>query len=81
MNTQVQRVLAIDPGREKCGIAVYDQQQGVMKQAIVTAENENKAKTALKRELKKMKLSPENLECKEINTKTQNVDILLDGDY
>ena len=39
MNTQVQRVLAIDPGREKCGIAVYDQQQGVMKQAIVTAEN------------------------------------------
>lgn len=39
MNDNKQRVLAIDPGRNKCGIAVYDQQQGVMKQAIVTVEN------------------------------------------
>ena len=39
MNNSKQRVLAIDPGRNKCGIAVYDQQQGVRRQAIVTVDN------------------------------------------
>lgn len=29
------RVLAVDPGREKCGIAVLDRQCGVMRQAVV----------------------------------------------
>jgi RNase H-fold protein (predicted Holliday junction resolvase) len=30
-----QRILAIDPGREKCGLAAMDRQQGVLQQAIV----------------------------------------------
>jgi RNase H-fold protein (predicted Holliday junction resolvase) len=32
---QAERVLAVDPGREKCGIAVVDRQQGVLAQAVV----------------------------------------------
>ena len=32
-----ERVLAIDPGREKCGIAVVDRKHGVLRQAIVRA--------------------------------------------
>lgn len=39
MRVQQQRVLAIDPGRDKCGIAVYDEQHGVMRQAIVSVDN------------------------------------------
>ena len=34
-----QRLLAIDPGSDKCGIAVYDEQKGVMRQAIVSVDN------------------------------------------
>ena len=34
-----QRILAIDPGREKCGIAVCDEQLGVIRQAIVSVDN------------------------------------------
>lgn len=30
-----QRILAIDPGRDKCGVVVYDQEQGVLRQAVV----------------------------------------------
>ena len=30
-----ERVLAIDPGREKCGVAVVDRQLGVLQQAVV----------------------------------------------
>ncbi len=29
------RVLAVDPGREKCGVAVVDRQRGVLRQAVV----------------------------------------------
>ena len=32
---KLDRVLAVDPGREKCGIAVLDRQCGVMRQAVV----------------------------------------------
>ena len=32
---KTERVLAVDPGREKCGIAVLDRQCGVMRQAVV----------------------------------------------
>ena len=32
---QAERLLAVDPGREKCGVAVVDQQQGVLRQAVV----------------------------------------------
>ena len=32
-----ERVLAIDPGREKCGMAVVDRTHGVLRQAIVRA--------------------------------------------
>ena len=30
-----QRVLAVDPGREKCGVAVVDRQQGVLCRQVV----------------------------------------------
>ena len=32
----LERVLAIDPGRDKCGIAVVDRSRGVIRQAIVS---------------------------------------------
>lgn len=32
---KAERVLAIDPGREKCGVAVVDRQRGVLQQAVV----------------------------------------------
>ena len=32
---KAERVLAIDPGREKCGVAVVDRQRGVLWQAVV----------------------------------------------
>jgi RNase H-fold protein (predicted Holliday junction resolvase) len=31
----MQRVLAVDPGREKCGLAVVDRQQGVLAQKVI----------------------------------------------
>jgi len=34
----VQRVLAVDPGKDKCGAAVLDRRQGVLNQAVVTAD-------------------------------------------
>lgn len=33
----IERVLAVDPGREKCGLAVVDRQQGVLAQSVVPA--------------------------------------------
>ena len=39
MSFQRQRLLALDPGRDKCGIAVYDEQHGVMRQAIVSVDD------------------------------------------
>ena len=33
----VQRVLAVDPGREKCGVAIVDSQQGVLWRQVVDA--------------------------------------------
>ena len=33
------RVLAIDPGRQKCGLAVLDRQHGVLHQAIISTES------------------------------------------
>ena len=38
MNTHVQRVLAIDPGREKCGIAVVDRDAGALTQMVVAVD-------------------------------------------
>ena len=32
---KAERVLAVDPGREKCGVAVVDRQWGVLQQAVV----------------------------------------------
>ena len=32
-----ERVLAIDPGRDKCGIALVDRTQGVLQQSVVSA--------------------------------------------
>ena len=32
---KVERVLAVDPGREKCGVAVVDRQCGALRQAVV----------------------------------------------
>ena len=32
-------IIAIDPGREKCGIAVVHQQEGVLYRAVVTLEH------------------------------------------
>ena len=32
---KMDRVLAIDPGREKCGVALVDRQRGVLRQAVV----------------------------------------------
>ena len=32
---KTERVLAVDPGREKCGVAVVDRQHGVVWQAVV----------------------------------------------
>lgn len=34
----VQRVLAVDPGKDKCGAAVLDRRQGVLNQAVVTTD-------------------------------------------
>ena len=33
------RVLAVDPGRQKCGVAVLDRQDGVLHQAIIPSES------------------------------------------
>ncbi|NTV84576.1 MAG: hypothetical protein HGA23_09805 [Bacteroidales bacterium] len=32
---KAERVLAVDPGREKCGVAVVDRHHGVLRQAVV----------------------------------------------
>ena len=32
------RVLSIDPGRDKCGLAVVDQAEGVLQQAVISAD-------------------------------------------
>ena len=38
------RLLAVDPGREKCGLAVVDRQQGVLAHAIArTAQQAERA--------------------------------------
>ena len=43
------RVLAVDPGREKCGVAVVDREQGSLWQQIVAPEELLPAVTALVR--------------------------------
>ena len=35
---KAERVLAVDPGREKCGVAVVDRKCGVLQQAVVECE-------------------------------------------
>jgi len=46
VSTMSSIIIAIDPGREKCGVAVVDQQQGVlMKQVIATSELANRVKS------------------------------------
>ena len=32
---KLDRVLAVDPGREKCGVALVDRQRGALRQAVV----------------------------------------------
>ena len=32
---KAERVLAVDPGREKCGVAVVDRNYGILRQAVV----------------------------------------------
>ena len=49
--------------------------------AVVTAKSEKHAKTNFSRKLKRMKLDPKFLEIREVNTTSNSVDILLDGDY
>ena len=35
---KMKRVIAVDPGREKCGVAVVDREQGLLWQGIVAPE-------------------------------------------
>ena len=44
---KMNRVIAVDPGREKCGVAVVDRDQGPLWQGIVTPEKLLPTVTAL----------------------------------
>ena len=46
----VQCIIAVDPGREKCGVAVVDRQQGTLWQQVVPSDELLPAVTTLVRE-------------------------------
>ena len=47
---KLDRVLAVDPGREKCGVALVDRQHGALRQAVVESARLLKFAEAVSRE-------------------------------